>query len=166
MGKEIERKFLVNENKLPDNLENYPHKEIMQGYLSFEPEVRIRASKQDKKTKYYLTKKSDGAVVRDEEEKEISAEDFYDKLNRIGSDSLVRKTRYMIPLKDGLTAELDFYHNEELKTLKTVEIEFRDLNSAQEFQKPEWFGKDVTDDKSLKNKNLAKAIMAERGERK
>ncbi len=43
MPQEIERKFLVNE--LPADLENYPHNEIMQGYLIIKEndiEVRIR----------------------------------------------------------------------------------------------------------------------------
>ena len=37
---EIERKFIVSE--LPENLQDYPHHEIEQGYLCMDPVIRIR----------------------------------------------------------------------------------------------------------------------------
>lgn len=37
---EIERKFLVKKENLPENLEQYPCKVIEQGYLCTEPVVR------------------------------------------------------------------------------------------------------------------------------
>ena len=37
---EIERKFLV--KYLPEGLENYPHSEISQAYISTRPVIRIR----------------------------------------------------------------------------------------------------------------------------
>lgn len=41
---EIERKFLIKRENLPENLEQYPSKAIEQGYLCTEPVVRIRKS--------------------------------------------------------------------------------------------------------------------------
>ena len=41
---EIERKFLIKRENLPENLEQYPSKVIEQGYLCTEPVVRIRKS--------------------------------------------------------------------------------------------------------------------------
>jgi len=166
-GTEIERKFLVNEALLPADLSQYPQKQIMQGYLSFEPEVRIRAAKQDGVTKYYLTKKGEGTLAREEDEKAISAEEFNQKLARIGEDSFIRKTRYDIPIDNGLTAELDFFHNSNLKDYagphtgmhKTVEVEFLNQDDANNFIYPDWFGREVTNDKAYSNKNLAKALF-------
>jgi len=175
MGKEREMKFLV--DKVPENLESYPNIQIMQGYLSFEPEKRIRASKQDGKTTYYLTEKGDGTIERTENEQEISGEKFNDYLSRIDATSLVRKTRYQIPLEESehpLTLELDMYKNPELNEfagkgsgmLRTAEVEFHGEGEEARFRDLlakkdgvlSCLGKDVTEDKSFKNKNLAKFI--------
>ena len=59
---EIERKFLVKRENLPENLEQYPSKAIEQGYLCTEPVVRIRKSNDN----YYLTYKSKGLLAREE----------------------------------------------------------------------------------------------------
>ena len=59
---EIERKFLVKKENLPENLEQYPSKVIEQGYLCTEPVVRIRKSNDN----YYLTYKSKGLLAREE----------------------------------------------------------------------------------------------------
>ena len=59
---EIERKFLVKRENLPENLEQYPSKVIEQGYLCTEPVVRIRKSNDN----YYLTYKSKGLLAREE----------------------------------------------------------------------------------------------------
>ena len=39
---EIERKFLINKEQLPENLEDFPFHRIEKGYLCSEPVVRIR----------------------------------------------------------------------------------------------------------------------------
>lgn len=61
----------------------------------------------------------------------------------------------MIPIENDLIAELDIYSNQ-LEGLSTVEVEFPSLEVATNFQAPEWFGIDITSNKSYKNKNLAK----------
>ena len=48
---EIERKFLISQENLPQNLVSYPSKKIQQGYLCTDPVVRIRRSNDS----YYLT---------------------------------------------------------------------------------------------------------------
>ena len=143
---EIERKFLVKD--LP-NLDNYPHKDIVQGYISFNPEIRIRKAND----KYYLTTKSDGTITREEKETEINLTTYLTLL-KIAKGRIISKTRYFIPLADSLTAELDIYH-EELEGLVTVEVEFLNLEDAQDFTIPTWFLTDITEDKRYKNKNLA-----------
>jgi len=58
---EIERKFLV--ESLPENLEQYPHKEVVQGYLAITEdgtEVRLR----QKGSKYFQTVKSGSGKTR------------------------------------------------------------------------------------------------------
>jgi adenylate cyclase len=145
---EIERKFLI--EKVPD-LTNVQAIYIEQGYLSFSPEVRIRK----KDEKFYMTVKSDGDIVREEYEIEIS-QNTYDELASQVRGLVLKKSRYEIPLNKTNVAELDIYEN--FEELKMVEVEFIDIDSANAFEIPWWFGTEVTRDKEFKNKNLAKIL--------
>lgn len=158
---EIEKKYLVNADEL--SLEKYPSKKIVQGYVYSDnyTEVRIRSIEKDQKTKYYYTVKISGndPTQRTEIEFEIEKDEFDILSQNILNDShLIEKDRYLIPLNNNLTAELDIYHNE-LEGLSTVEVEFQSIEEANLFIAPTWFEKDVTSDKSLKNKNLAKTFF-------
>lgn len=146
---EIERKFLVEE--LPENLEEYPHKDIVQGYLAITEdgtEVRLR----QKGNQYFQTVKSGGGKTRFESEIEITKEQF-DALWQATEGKRVEKTRYEIPHENG-TIELDVYHDN-LEGLLSAEMEFSNEEDSNNFVPPEWLSKEVTDDKRYKNQNLA-----------
>ena len=142
---EIERKFLVKE--LPD-LSGAKSSEIMQGYVSISPEVRVR--KLD--DKYYRTEKGEGTVVREEREWEISSKEG-EALFASVQTNVIEKTRYYIPCGK-YTAELDIYKGK-FSGLCVVEIEFPTLDEANAFVPPVWFGEDVSEKKEYRNKNLA-----------
>lgn len=98
-------------------------------------------------------------MQRTEIEFQITREEFNILSQKALKDThLIEKDRYLIPLYNGLTAELDIYHNE-LDGLSTVEVEFTDIEEATNFKEPDWFGVDITSDKSYKNKNLAKTYF-------
>ena len=59
---EIERKFLVDTDRLPFRPEDYPCRHIEQGYLCTAPVVRIRRDNEE----YFLTYKSKGLLAREE----------------------------------------------------------------------------------------------------
>ena len=146
---EIERKFLV--KKMPKNLEQYPHKEIMQGYLSISDdgtEVRLR----QKGSRYYKTEKSGRGKIRLETETEITKDQF-DELWKNTKSKRVEKTRYEIKHENGLI-ELDVYHGD-LEGLISAEMEFQNEESSNNFVAPEWMSEEVTEDKRYKNQNLA-----------
>ncbi|MCB2290526.1 CYTH domain-containing protein [Clostridium sp. CS001] len=145
---EIERKFLI--KKMPD-LTNVQAIDIEQGYLSFFPEVRTRK----KDEKFYLTVKSDGDIAREEYEIEIS-QNTYEELSDKVAGLVLKKRRYEIPLNKVDVAELDIYEN--FEDLKVVEVEFIDIDSANNFEVPCWFGTEVTRDKEFRNKTLAQII--------
>lgn len=147
MGREIERKFLV--KNIPLDIEKYEHNYIVQAYLSFMPEVRIR-NIDDKH--YYLTFKNEGTLSRQEYEIEIQRNTYQDLYEKIQGKALL-KCRYKIPLDSGEIAELDIYIN--IDGLVVVEVEFSSIETASNFRVPTWFGKEVTYDKQYKNKNLA-----------
>ena len=141
---EIERKFLV--NQIPQ-LDGYKHSQIVQVYVK---SPKIRARKID--DKFIATKKSEGTIVREEIEWEISRAEW-EKYYSENKSMSVEKTRYFIPL-DKYTAELDVYHAKN-QGLVTVEVEFATYEEAISFVPPAWFGKDVTENKEYQNKNLA-----------
>ena len=144
---EIERKFLIKE--LPENLESYPSQHIAQGYLNTEPVVRIRRSNEE----YYLTYKGKGLMVREEYNLPLTAEAFEHMLPKIDG-ILIDKIRYLIPLEDGLTAELDIFQGA-LAPLRIVEVEFDSVEAANAFLPPSWFGDDVTNSREYHNSNLS-----------
>ena len=144
---EIERKFLIKE--LPENLESYPSQHIAQGYLNTDPVVRIRRSNEE----YYLTYKGKGLMVREEYNLPLTAEAFEHMLPKIDG-ILIDKIRYLIPLEDGLTAELDIFQGA-LAPLCIVEVEFDSVEAANAFLPPSWFGDDVTNSREYHNSNLS-----------
>lgn len=152
---EIEKKFLV--KKVPDNLESYDVYQLEQGYLCSYPTVRIRKCNED----YFLTYKSKGTsrkgskdiIVNNEVELELN-ENSYETLKSKIDGNLVIKDRYVIPLQDDLVAEMDIFRGH-LEGLKMVEVEFDNEDQAINFQPPEWFGNDVSDDYRFRNVNLA-----------
>ena len=144
---EIERKYLV--RKLPENLEQYNKKKIAQGYLCTEPVVRIRRSNDD----YYMTYKGDGLMVREEYNLPLTQE-AYEHLRPKIDGLLIAKTRYLIPLGNKLTAELDVFE-EDLNGLVIVEVEFNSVEEANAFHAPDWFGEDVTNSGKYHNSYLS-----------
>ena len=145
---EIERKYLV--KALPENLEQYEQKKIAQGYLCTNPVLRIRRSNDA----YFLTYKGQGLMAREEHEFPISEEAF-EHLLRKTDGVLLSKTRYMIPLDEKHTAELDIFHGIH-EPLRLVEVEFESIEDAESFVAPEWFGDDVTNSGEYHNSNLSK----------
>lgn len=144
---EIERKYLVKE--IPTDLDQYEIKKIAQGYLCTEPVVRIRRSNND----YYMTYKGDGLMVREEYNLPLT-EEAYTHLRPKIDGLLISKTRYLIPLDDKLTAELDIFE-EDLKGLVIVEVEFDSIEEANAFTSPDWFGEDVTNSGKYHNSYLS-----------
>lgn len=143
---EVERKFLI--KNIPFNLDDYDHKEIEQSYISYEPETRLR--KLD--DKYYLTKKSNGTLVREEDEKTISNE-LYNELIVNKLNNTIIKRRYYKPYND-LLIEFDIYKGI-LEGLMVAEVEFDSIEDSKKFIIPSWFYKEITNDTNFKNKNLS-----------
>ncbi len=145
---EIERKYLVKE--LPKHLEQYPVKVISQGYLNTDPVVRVRRSND----KYTLTYKGKGLMVREEYNLPLNKEAFDHLVTKIDG-ILIQKRRYLIPLDEKHTIELDIFEGE-LAPLQLAEVEFETEEEANSFVPPEWFGEDVTFSTAYHNSTLSK----------
>lgn len=150
-GFEIERKFIV--NSLPDDIQEYSCKPMVQGYLATNSDdlhIRIRQAGQ----RYYLTVKSGQGLFRREVEIELQRDQF-EALWPLTENRHVEKTRYYIPW-NGYTLELDVYVGK-LEGLYTLEVEFATRSEAERFQQPDWVGKEVTDDRRYENFQLAQS---------
>ena len=145
---EIERKFLV--ERVPDGVD--AGEPIDQGYLAIADDgVEVRVRRRGEAT--VLTVKSGPAMVRTEEEFAIDERRF-EALWELTDGRRLSKTRHLIPLDDGLTAELDVYAGA-VEGLLTAEIEFPTLEASEAFTPPPWLGREVTGDKRFAAQSLA-----------
>lgn len=147
---EIERKFLIDREQLPEHLERFPCLQIEQGYLCTDPVVRIRRQNED----YYLTYKSKGLMAREEYNLPLSQESYL-HLKPKADGIVISKTRYLIPEKNGLTIELDVFHGI-YEGLFLAEVEFPSEEAANSYLPPSWFGEDVTCSSAYHNSTLSK----------
>lgn len=146
---EIEKKFLI--KKLPENLESYKYHIIEQGYLSTEPVIRVRRSDDE----YYMTYKGSGMLQRTEYNLPLT-EESYNHLIKKADGNIISKKRYLIPIENtSLTIELDVF-SEPFAPLVMAEVEFESLEDAENFSLPDWFDKEVTNDKRYHNSNMTK----------
>ena len=143
---EIEKKFLI--RSLPD-LSKYSYHKISQAYLNTDPVVRIRKQDDD----YYLTYKGKGMMAREEYNLPLNAAS-YAHLSTKADGNVISKTRYLIPLDNGLTAELDVF-DAPFESLQMLEVEFESIEPANTFTPPDWFGKEVTNDHRYHNSYLS-----------
>ncbi len=143
---EIEKKYLL--NGLPFDLSAYPAQSITQGYIAVSPTIRLRQINDY----FVLTVKGPGHMAREELELPLTHAQFQTLWQKV--DVSLQKTRYLVPLSESLTAEVDVYAGS-LSGLYTVEVEFTSIEAANGFTPPAWFGPDVTLDKRYKNTALA-----------
>lgn len=158
---EIERKFIPKE--LPISIEQYDYLVMEQAYISTEPVIRIRKkifhpadqSKVDSNSdaSYVLTVKSAGLMARQEYELDISADSYQHLLTKAEGNTIL-KHRYLIPLGDGLTLELDVFHGA-FEGLMMGEIEFPDAESAKKYAPPAYLAEEVTYDSRFHNSTMS-----------
>lgn len=146
---EIERKFLITKEQLPNTLECYPYNELEQAYILINPVLRIRK----KDNSYILTYKGPGLMKREEVEFPLTKE-AYDKLLTKTDGNIITKKRYKIPDKNHLTIELDIFSGL-FEGLFLAEVEFPDEKTAINYIPPAWFGKEVTNENTFHNSTLS-----------
>lgn len=147
MGKEIERKFLVND-KINKILTKVNSLYCCQTYLVSDTEKVVRIRILGKKG--YLTIKSKvTGISRHEFEYEIPLDEAKKMIDLFG-EQVIEKTRYIVPIKNH-TWEIDVFEGLN-KGLIIAEIE---LNAEEEeFDLPNWVLKEVSGDIKYYNNNL------------
>jgi adenylate cyclase len=146
---EIERKFLVTSDLFKE--EAFSRNRIKQGYLSSIPErtVRVRI----KEERAYITIKgasNETGMSRFEWEKEIPVTEA-EKLLLLCEKGVIDKTRFEVKVGNH-TYEIDEFYDEN-KGLVIAEIELQ--SESENFEKPNWLGKEVTNDNRYYNSNLS-----------
>ena len=109
MTLEIERKWFIDVEELPFPLERFERHRIVQSYVSFSPQIRIRSIDDER---FILTVKGkaagvESALAREEFELELSEESYRHLLSKTEGKTLV-KTRYVVPeaaIDDGVIAD-------------------------------------------------------------
>lgn len=150
MAQEIERKFLVKNDTY--RLTAYCCDRIVQGYLCRENgnSVRVRI----REDKGYLTIKGpslDGGISRYEWEYEISVAEAEELLTLCGN-AKIEKKRYLVKCGKH-TYEVDEFYGDN-KGLVVAEIELG--VPEEEFDKPEFIGREVTGEARYYNSHLTR----------
>jgi CYTH domain-containing protein len=146
---EIERRFLV--TNPPSEYLSLTRSLVRQGYLTPKgatPEIRVRAESD----KFELTIKGAGTLSR-QETPILLTEAQFNELWPLTLGARIEKQRIRIPQGE-VVIELDLYVDSE--GLMTAEVEFASQEEAEKFSPPYWFGREVTQDPSFRNRALAR----------
>ena len=148
MGVEIERKFLL----AGDGWRALGKPVLFrQGYLSLDPDRTVRVRVEGDQGRLTIKGRSSGAT-RGEWEYPIPLADANDLLARLCQQPLIEKYRRRIDFA-GNTWEVDEFLGAN-QGLVVAEIELD--SEGQAFDKPDWIGAEVTDDKRYYNSSLIK----------
>lgn len=146
MAKEIERKFLINPNLLPDSIKGEKYK---QGYISITENGVVRVRIKEKLAFIAIKTRTIGAS-RDEYEFEIPMKRAESLIN-ICESEIVSKTRYKFKINNR-EWDVDQFH-EKNEGLWIAEIEL--INENESFELPKWITREVTHLEEYYNSNLA-----------
>lgn len=149
MGQEIERKYLITGEFKSKAIKSL---QIKQGYLSSIPERTVRVRIQDNQG--FLTIKGSNkknSISRFEWEKEITKEEA-NELIQLCEMGIIDKKRYIVPFRDKIIEVDEFYGENEGLILAEIELDDENEN----IEKPNWLGKEVTDDPRYYNSMLMK----------
>lgn len=163
---EIERKFRVEWPDVEDKIHsegNLIKQFYIIGWSKLELRGRIKIDKMGRENdKYNICLKIGQGLIRKEYDKNVSKRLFniFEKLNK--GRRYILKERYEVNLGEGKKGVYDKYLNSSLNNLETIEIEFDSKKDSDRFNIPDYFGEELTNDESYKNKNLYKKIIRRR----
>jgi len=149
MAQEIERKFLVVNDKWREHVSSSDY--FCQGYLSNTAKCSIRVRVSDEKG-YLNLKSATLDIQRSEYEYEIPRHEAEEMLDNFCEDSLIKKTRYYVR-HDKHQWEVDVFDGANAGLI-VAEIELGNIDES--FTKPDWAGREVSDDPRYYNVCLAR----------
>jgi adenylate cyclase len=148
VGVEIERKFLL----AGDGWRALGQPVLLrQGYLSSDPERVVRVRVEGDHACITIKGRSSGAT-RGEWEYPIPLADANELLERLCQQPIVEKYRSKVEFAGNVWEVDEFIGVNQGLVLAEIELQAED----QAFDKPEWIGAEVTDDKRYYNSNLVR----------
>jgi len=135
---EIERVFLA--EKLPENLHEYKHIIIKVGDFFQSNAIDALKIKQKGDTYELVKKEGESILNRTEHTITIKKEEF--ELLWKSTIQNHERIRHFYPIKDKI-CEIDIYLGK-LKGYVRLEVEFKSKKEAELFEKPAWFGEEIT----------------------
>jgi adenylate cyclase len=137
---EIERKFLVTGDGWRQAVVAKRH--LRQFYLAAGDRASIRVRIADRAHAWLTVKSAEAGVRRSEFEYEIPVIDA-DGMQSLAVGRIITKVRHIVPAND-LRWEIDVFEGDHAG-LAIAEIELQEMNQA--FERPDWLGAEVTDDR-------------------
>jgi adenylate cyclase len=151
MAKEIERKFLIESEDYKQKETDIHKQHIKQGY--FYDGVRVRTSIDGFGKHGFITFKSPNeGLIRNEYEYLIPYEEAKEILENICKGPIVEKIRHIVFNEDNRWEIDEFLGDNYGLTIAEIELD----NEQQEFEKPSWLGKEITNKKKYYNSKLTK----------
>ena len=152
---ERERKFLVNGDGWRGQGER---QRIRQAYLSTDPDRNVRVRSIEDRAVITIKGRSHGPV-RPELEYDIPVEDV-DQLMAMAKGHVIEKTRHRVE-HAGFTWEVDEFAGENAGlVLAEIEVEDPDELERAVSERPDWVGREVTEDHRYANSSLAERPWA------
>ena len=159
---EIERKFICSLTREEASKLSFDSRHVKSLYLESSKEASLRVVKDSHKNGdvfcFWTEKKSlENSIVRIEIEEKLP-EKIFNQLDIINKYPTIEKERFLININDYIW-EIDFFNSYDFVI---AELEFRSLEEANAFNTfPSWIVKEVTEDPSYLNCNLAKLPLRE-----
>ncbi|MCF6217178.1 MAG: CYTH domain-containing protein [Gammaproteobacteria bacterium] len=139
MAQEIERKFLIVNDRWRDNAG--PGLSIRQGYLGDAKHASVRVRIEGEQANINIKGVTLG-ISRTEYEYPIPRDEALEMLNNLCQKPLIEKHRYQVKVGDHLW-EVDLFEGDNAG-LRVAEVELE--SEDQPFEKPPWVGDEVSDD--------------------
>jgi adenylate cyclase len=149
MRQEIERKFLVTGEYGSTVSHSF---KIIQGFILADPRRSVRVRIEEKRGFVNIKgMMNETGISRYEWEKEIPLDEA-EELMQLCEPGIIEKTRHLVNAGKHLF-EVDEFHGKN-EGLVVAEIELK--TEDEEFEKPEWLGKEITGDLRYYNAMLSK----------
>jgi CYTH domain-containing protein len=153
---QVERRFLVDFDDIPRGVMGQST-DIVQSYISFTPEIRLRNVNGNEFLFTLRTPINDGGEAhRRDVEFNLTADEYNELFQKI-SGTAIRKARYRVTYDD-VNVRLDIFFGD-LDGLVFAEILFSDAEEAAAFMPLHWFGEEITEDGRYRNAALSRDGM-------
>lgn len=149
MATEIERKYLLKDSSWKELADKGTH--YSQGYLVGSKNASVRVRIEGERS-FINIKSATIGITRQEFEYEVPLDDAKEMLETLCEKPLIDKVRYLIKIEAHVW-EIDVFLGDN-EGLVVAEIELKHKDES--FMKPDWLGKEVSDDERYYNICLVK----------